>query len=233
MSVTKKFSMLFIALALIFVQSAAWVQPAFAASEAANSAATVRVRATSVQEDKYVTLAGSNLVVNTRYSIYLSKTKTYSSKSILVGSVTTDAKGAFTKTFRIPGKLVDVVRINIYITNGRNDTASNWFINASSSNNTGGESAAPFSFTVTSVKRDTTVKIKTSNLPPNVTFTVYIGKAGSQAVKGVKVGTLVDEDGGSVKFTFEIPDSLEGKKQLDIRIENKKLGIVVYKTFDN
>jgi hypothetical protein len=77
------------------------------------------------------------------------------------------------------------------------------------------------------------INASSSNLPANVTFTVYIGKAGSQAVKGVKVGTLVDEDDGSVKFTFEIPDSLEGKDQLDIRIENKKLGIVVYKTFDN
>lgn len=228
MSVFKKITWVLLALALVFGQAAASFQPVQAASSA------VRVYATSVQEDKYVTLAGNSLVVNTRYSVYLGKGKsTGTSGSVLVGSVVTDARGAFSKTFRIPGKLVDVQKINIFITNGKHDTASNWFINASASGNTGGSGGPAFSFSISSVKPGTSVKIKTSNLPANVTFDVLIGKAGSQGVKGVKVGTLVDEDGGSVKFTFEIPDALEGKSQLDIRIENKKLGIVAYQTFDN
>lgn len=227
MSALKKISLFLITLALLVAQAAVLAQPAQAASSA------VRVYAKSVQEDKYVTLSGAHLIANTRYSVYLSKTKGFSAKSILVGTAVTDASGAFTKTFRIPGKLVDVVRINIYITNGRFDTASNWFINASSQGSTGGEGAPAFSFTIVSVKEGDSVKIKTANLPAGVTFNVYIGKDGSQGLKGVKVGTLVDEDGGSVRATFEIPDSLEGKSRLDIRIENKKLGIAAYQSFDN
>ena len=235
MSHIKKISIILIALALLLSPVAALAQPALASSGAASDAASgaVRVYAKTVVEDKSVTINGVNLVANTRYTIYLSKTKTYSDKSVLVGSAMTDAKGAFSKTYRIPGRLVDVARVYIYITNGKHDTASNWFINASASGNTGGEGTSNFNFSVVSVKRDTTVKIKTANLPANVTFIVYIGKSGSKGVNGVKVGTLVHDDGGSIRFTFNIPDSLEGKSKLDIRIENKQLGIAVYQTFDN
>jgi hypothetical protein len=227
MSVQKKIAWVFLTLALVFTQAAALVQPALAAS------GTVRVYADSVQEDKYVTLVGAHLQANSRYTIYLSKAKTYNDKAVLVGTATTDSAGSFTKTYRIPGKLVDVVRINIYINNGRNDTVSNWFINATAVGNTGGESAAAFSFSVVSVKEGDTVRIKTNNLPANVTFKVYIGREGSKGINGILVGTLKDSKGGSVRSTFDIPDTLAKRSKLDIRIESKNLGIVQYLTFNN
>jgi len=228
MSILKKIPFILIVLALVFGQAMVSAQPALAASSAS------RVYASSVEEDRYVSLAGSNLFANTRYSVYLSKFKTGAhSASILVGSVVTDSKGAFQKTYRIPGKLVDVSKIKITVTNGKGDTATNWFINASSDDYTGGEGSAKFSFTVVDVKKNAYAKIKTSNLPANVSFNVYMGKAGSQGLNGTKVGTLVDSKGGAVKATFEIPDKLEGKAQIDIRLENKALGIFYYITFDN
>lgn len=228
MSVIKKLPLILVALMMVFAQAAVSVQPALAASNA------VRVYARSVEEDRYVTLVGANLFANTRYSVYLSKFKTGANPaSYLVGSLVTDSKGAFVKTYRIPGKLVDVSKIKILITNGKGDTATNWFINATSKSYTGGEGSAKFSFTVVEVKKNAYVKIKTSNLPANVSFNVYMGKAGSQGLNGTRVGTLIDDDGGGVKATFEIPDKLEGKAQIDIRLENKALGIFYYLTFDN
>ena len=55
----------------------------------------------------------------------------------------------------------------------------------------------------------------------------------SKGVKGIKVGTLRDDEGGSLKATFDIPSELVGKSKIDIRLENKSLGIVTYLTFEN
>lgn len=197
------------------------------------SSTDVRVAATSVEEDQEVTLSATKLLANTRYSVYLGKYATYPTGAVLVGSVYTDAKGAFSRTYKIPGRLADVVKIWISVTNGRGDLATNWFINATSDGNTGGIGAAALKFSITSMKSDDWVKIKTSNLPANVTFDVLMGKSGSKGVNGYLVGTLRDEDGGTVRATYDIPSELEGKSKIDIRLENKQLGISYYLTFEN
>ena len=197
------------------------------------SSTDVRVVATSVEEDTEVTLSASKLLANTRYSVYLGKYALYPSESVLVGWVYSDAKGAFSKTFNIPGRLADVVKIWVLVTNGSGDQATNWFINATSDSNTGGLGSPALSFSVASMKSDKWVKIKTSNLPANVTFDVYMGKSGSKGVNGYLVGTLRDEDGGTIRATYDIPSELHGKSNIDIRLENKQLGISYYLTFEN
>jgi hypothetical protein len=226
MSIIKRSLVIVMTLALLLVQSAALVTPAYAAT-------TVRVYAKSVEEDRFVTLAGTKLAVNTRYDVYLTKYGKIPASAYLVGYVKTDSSGAFTKTFRIPSKLVDVAKIGIQLSNSHGVAASNWFINANSEGNTGGEGAPKFSISLVSVKENDSVRIKAINLPANVTFDVRMGKAGTQGVNGIKVGTLRDDDGGSLRVTFDIPDSLEGKSKIDIRVENKALGIVSYLTFEN
>ena len=193
----------------------------------------VRVYALSVEEDQFVTLQGKKLAAYSRYTIYLSKYGTYPIGATFLGSVVTDKYGAFSETFRMPSKLVDVQKIAINISNGRGDATSNWFINATADGNTGGEGAPALGLGFVSVREDEWVKIKTSNLPANVTFDVLMGKSGTKGVNGVKVGTLRDDEGGSVRATFNIPSQLQGRSRIDLRIENKALGIYSYLSFEN
>ena len=227
MSLLKKAPFILVVLALLFAQSAIMVSPAYAATS------TGRIYAKEVEEDKNVTLVGTSLRANTRYDVFLSKFGKYPANAIRVGFAITDSNGSFTKTFKIPGKLVDIAKISINIASSRGDTASNWFINASSTSNTGGVGSPTFSFKITSFKKGNWVKIKTSNLPANVTFAVRMGKAGSEGINGTRVGELRSNKGGSVTETFDIPDSLEDKSQIDIRVENKALGIAAFITFKN
>jgi LysM repeat protein len=192
-----------------------------------------QVIALSVEEDRTVTLQGKNLAVSSRYSVYLSKYGTYPSGAAFVGSVTSDKLGGFKATFKLPKKLVDVAKIGVNIMSAGGSSTSNWFINATADGNTGGEGMSNLSLSLQSVEEDDWVKIKASNLPANVTFDVFMGKSGSKGVNGIRVGTLRDSSGGSVKATFDIPEDLQGRSELDIRIENKALGIYAYLTFDN
>ncbi len=191
-----------------------------------------RVYASNVEEDKYVTLVGKNLYSNTRYNVFLSWLGQRITQAIPVGSVLTDKAGSFTATYKIPKILVDRLKISIYLTSGVGDSASNWFINATAKGSTGGLGMATPTLSVTDVKKDQ-VQIKIANLPAQVPFDVYIGKAGSKGIDGVKVGTVKDDDGGGLKATFDIPSSLRDRSKLDIRLENKPLGISAYATFDN
>ena len=227
MSILKKVPFILVALALLAAQSAVVVSPAYAATSAG------KVYAKEVEEDKNVTVAGSFLRANSRYDVYLGKYGKPVANAIKVGFAKTDGNGAFTKTFKIPGKLVDVAKISINLVGIHGDTATNWFINASATSNTGGEGSPTFSFKVSSVKKGDSVKIKTTNLPANVTFDVRMGKSGSEGVNGTIVGELRSSKGGSVTGTFDIPDSLQGKSQFDIRVENRKLGIAAFVTFKN
>lgn len=189
-----------------------------------------RVYASSVQEDKSVTLRGQNLAKNTRYTVTLSKYGTATHVNSM-GSVLTDAAGAFTVTYRIPKNLVDVAKISVAIRSS-GDSASNWFINATSSGNTGGVSSPAFTFSVVSSREDQSITIKTANLPANVVFDALMGKAGTKAEKGIVVGSVFDAD-GTVRVTFDIPAELQGRSKLDIRLENKNLGMFYYLTFEN
>jgi LysM repeat protein len=197
-----------------------------------SSGSSVRIFAERVQEDSYVTLIGKRLLANARYTVYLSKYSGFSSGAYLVGSVTTDRNGSFEHIFRIPGRLNDIPKIYAHAKSGT-DLVSNWFINADVEDNTGGVGAPEMVLSIVSVKEDDTVKIKVTNMPANVTFDVTIGKAGSKGLKGHEVGELRDDDGGTLQGTFEIPSDYEGRAELDIRIENKALGLVIYTTFDN
>ena len=189
--------------------------------------------ATSVKEDENVTLRGKNLWGNTRYTVYMGNYSASAANKYVAGYVTTDKDGAFSATIRIPKKLVDVKKISVQVNNGQGDAAKNWFINATADGNTGGEGSPSFKFSVIGSDEDSWVKIKTENLPSNVLFEVRMGTKDSKGVDGVVVGTLVDPKGGSVKASFDIPAELRGRSKIDIRLENKSLGIYYYLTFIN
>ena len=197
-----------------------------------NSYSGVRVYALSVREDEYVELKGMGLAAGSTYTVYMRAYGHSSGASVRVGSATTDKYGAFTRTFFIPGSLVDVPRIEARLYNTSGDSASNWFINATSEELTGGNGAPAFSFRVLRVVEDEDIELRTSNLPADVPFKVLMGKSGSKGVDGIQVGSVRDGD-GVVKAIFDIPTELQGRSRIDIRMENEATGIYYYLTIEN
>ena len=87
-------------------------------------------------------------------------------------------------------------------------------------------------FSIVSVTKDVSVTIQTNNLPPDQTFTVRMGLMGTKAIGGVVVGTADSGTGGTLKLTYNIPDSLKGKTQIAIRMDSPS-GYYAYNWFDN
>jgi hypothetical protein len=194
------------------------------------SSSGVKVYATSVREDKTVTLQGKNLASNSRHTIYLSNEKVANASRLIIGSVVTDKDGAFKATFNIPKTLYDVskIRVILYSTNGT--STYNWFFNANLDGNTGGLGMPALSAAVESSKVDKWIKVKVNNLPANVTFKVYIGKVGGA---GTLVGTIAAAKGGSASATFDIPTEWKGKSKLDVQVVNESFQLSTTLTFEN
>jgi hypothetical protein len=198
-----------------------------------NTGAGIRIYATSVKEDQSVNLQAKSLVADTTYNIYLSNYKSNQPVSYSVGTATADKDGAFKGTYNLPGKLSDVSLIKVMITNGKGDSASNWFYNMTTNGNTGGIGSPVLNFTIVSVNEGKTVKIQANNLLPNITYKVTMGRNGTMGVGGIKVGTLSTSKGGTVTATFDIPEDLVNRSKIDLRVENNPFEIVAYQTFNN
>ena len=89
-------------------------------------------------------------------------------------------------------------------------------------------------FSIVSVVKDTSVTIKTNNLPANDTFQARMGKMGTKAINGTAVCSF-DSGSGVVKtYTFNIPASLAGKRQIAIRFDSTTgSGYFAYNWFYN
>jgi len=83
------------------------------------------------------------------------------------------------------------------------------------------------------VVEDEDVTIQTFNLPANDTFKVTMGEMGTKGVGGYSAGSFKSGNGGSKKFTFDIPSQLEGENRIAIRIQSSKSGFFAYNWFFN
>ena len=88
-------------------------------------------------------------------------------------------------------------------------------------------------FSIVSVAVDSSVTIKTHNLPANDTFDVTMGPMGTRGVNGIKVDVVDSGSGGTKTYTFSIPSDLKGSYQISIRMESPSSGYYAYNWFYN
>jgi hypothetical protein len=85
---------------------------------------------------------------------------------------------------------------------------------------------------ISSVQQGTSVTLQTYNYPAGQTFTVRMGKMGTQGHGGTVVGTLDSGAGGSMSATFSIPEGLKDDNQIAIRLDSN-LGYYSFNWFYN
>jgi hypothetical protein len=88
-------------------------------------------------------------------------------------------------------------------------------------------------FSVVSVLKDSSVTIKTNNLPANDKFNVTMGPMGTKGIGGIKVATVDSGSGGTKQYAFDIPSSLHGSYQISIRMQSPTSGYYAYNWFYN
>jgi hypothetical protein len=201
----------------------------------------------SVTPDQSVTVQTSNLPANDSFTVTMGAFGTKGVGGTVVATTPSGSGGSQTFTYDIPAALKGSALIAIRMQSSTSGYfAYNWFHNttsSSSSGSTGGTSGSTGgttsgytgfpTFSISSVVKDTSVTIQTSNLPANDSFTVTMGAFGTQGVGGTVVTTTDSGSGGSQTFTYTIPSSLQGSSRIAIRLQSATSGFFAYNWFWN
>jgi len=181
----------------------------------------------SVVRDKTVTIQAYNFPANDKFDVLMNYMGTKGKNGIKVDRLSTGTGGSFKETFSIPAALQGErqIAIRLQSVTGSGYFAYNWFWN-----NTAGGTGAPVSpspgysgiptFTITAVVRNSTVSIRTNNFPANDKFAVLMNFMGTKGVGGIQVDTISSGSGGAFNATFNIPASLQGQRQIAIRLQS-------------
>jgi hypothetical protein len=89
------------------------------------------------------------------------------------------------------------------------------------------------SFTITKVKKNTSVTLMAENLPEGEIFDVMLSNYQDGSFEPVKAGTLDSSKGGSMETSFTIPEDMKDVNQISVRLTGTKTGYFAYNFFFN
>lgn len=198
----------------------------------------------TVKPDESVTIKVVNLPAHQTFTVRMGKIGTRAIGGTEVGTFQSGSGGSQTLTFNIPGNLKGLRQISIRMDSKPGGYyAYNWFYNTSTTATatpgptptpqpTGSSYSGIPTFSILSVVKDDKVTIKTNNFPAGQTFTVRMGKYGTQGIGGTVIGTTASGSGGTFEATYTIPAGLKGQTRIAIRLESPA-GYYAYNWFWN
>ena len=211
----------------------------------------------AVQADQTVTIRTHNYPANRAFTVRMGPMGTQGVNGTVVATTNSGNGGSFDMTYNIPVNLHGARQIAIRLEAPGGFYSFNWFYNTTANatplptgtpgpTNTPGPTTTPAptstpaatstfvipTFSIVSVQRDTSVTIRTSNFPPNQAFTVRMGALGTRGVNGTVVATTDSGAGGSFEATYSIPQNLQGRTTIAIRLESPQ-GYFSYNWFYN
>lgn len=211
---------------VLFIGMLFAVRPALAAEQLYSSYPSFSI--ISVLTDTKVTIKTYNLPPNDTFEVLMNTMGTRGINGYHVATLNTGAGGTQVLTYEIPPELYGLYQIAVRLqsTSGSNYYAYNWFYNDVSGSGSGGvKPPAGYSgyptLSITNVVRDVSVTVRAKNLPPDDEFRVLMNTMGTRGVNGFTIASFETSGGGTDNFTFDIPDSLKGLRQIAIRIESK------------
>ncbi len=210
-------------------------------TQSASAVATPVFTVIAVEKDNLVTIKTTNFPANKTFTVRMGKYGTLGIGGIASGTTFSGTGGTFTATYSIPAALKGSARIAIRLDATTGGYYSyNWFWNDAGTNGTGGPVVTPTpgytgipTFQIMYLVKNATVTIKTNNFPAKKTFTVRMGKYGTQAIGGTVVGSTYSENGGTFTISYNIPAALKGESRIAIRLDSTTGGYSSYNWFWN
>lgn len=208
---------------------------------------------TSVEMDKSITVQGVGFPKDTEYDILMGVYGTMGMGGVKTASQKTGAKGDFKATYTIPEDFKGAYMISVRMESAASiHYAYNYFYNSTympveettaaspeaattvteTSAETSTYSGYP-SFTITKVKKNTSVTLMAENLPEGEIFDVMLSNYQDGSFEPVKAGTLDSSKGGSMETSFTIPEDMKDVNQISVRLTGTKTGYFAYNFFFN
>lgn len=188
----------------------------------------------SVTQDQNVTVETNNFPANQTFVWTMGPMGTNGVNGIVVNPAwSSGTGGTMQATFNIPAQLVGSYQISIRAQTGHTNPfyAFNWFYN--NTTGTGGQPPTPVpptppgytgypTFSVCSVVQNSSITIRTNNLPPNQVFAVTMGPMWTAGVNGFPVTGYTAWNsgaGGTQDLVLPIPAQLSNSAQISVRMQ--------------
>lgn len=196
----------------------------------------------AVTKNKDVTVYGYNFTMNDTYQVTMGAYGTLGIGGVKVGETKTGSSSTFTLTYSIPPSLAGSEKIAIRLQSPTSGYfAYNWFFNNSTVQDTPAPTPTPVPstysgfpwFSISAVKRDSSVTIQAKNFPPNDNFKVTMGAYGTKGINGIFIESTSSGAGGPFAKTYTIPTALAGASKIAVRLESSTSGYYAYNWFYN
>lgn len=191
-----------------------------------------------VTEDQKVTIQTFDFPPNRDFDVRMGEFLTLGVGGTVVGTVNSGTGESQKFTFDIPRTLRGQEKIAIRMDSKTDGFyAFNWFYNTNYGTHEEGETVeteriTPI-ITVSSVKKDAFITLQGSRFPTDESFNVLMGKFGTQAIGGTKVGTVTPKADGTFNANFNIPETLKSELRIALRVESTKSDLVLNTSFVN
>ncbi len=194
-----------------------------------------------VKCDESVKITTDYFPANLDFAVLMNYYGTLGIGGTQVATVNSGGGGSLAWTFDIPAFLKGSQRVAIRLENTATGYYSyNWFWNTCGSAAPApapGTGVTPITgiptFNITSVETDNKVSIRTYDFPANDKFQVLMNYYGTLGVAGLLITEVETGSGGTLDFTFSIPDSLKGLDRIAIRLQSVKTPYFAYNWFWN
>ena len=164
-----------------------------------------------------VTISTGNLPADVTFTVLMGAYGTKGIDGKEAGTLESGKGEPQEKTFSIPADLAKEDVIAIRLVSESDYYAYNWFYNTLYPVAETEYTGVP-TFTISKVVKGKTVSVLTDNFPPDLAFTVYMGKYGTYAIDGKEIDKVEAGKGGALELTFDIPTDFAESNAVAIRM---------------
>lgn len=219
------------ALRLLLVVLFAALSTPRAADAAPARAITVNFDILSVVEDQSVTIRTRDFPARTKFTVLMGLATRKAADGVEAAVFDSGAGGVVEATFPIPEQLkgTRIIGVRIESVDGY-FTAYNWFFNRTQASLVPDEKIVP-SLAFSEVKKNQTVTVEASNLPPLTFFRVRVGPHYTFYRDYVTADTVQSDQNGSARFTIALGKNVQNADYIAVRLDGG--GRYVYAAFSN
>ncbi len=210
---------------------------------AAHAAGSPTISIVNVRPDESVTIRAYNFPGNQIFTVRMDVIGNAAVNGIIVTYTNSGAGGSFEETYRIPTELKGKGQLAIRLESSSDTYAYNWFNNTATSASptpvstivspsipvTGGVSPA---ISIVGVEKNKAITIEARRFPANTNFNVRVGPFYNFWKGGVVVTTINSGNGGTFRFTINLPDQVKDVELVSVRLDSPNK-YYAYNVFSN
>lgn len=194
------------------------------------AAVSVHFQIAAVQMDESVTIRTSDFPVRTNFVARMGKATRSTEGAVVAGQFNSGAGGVGEFTIPIPPEMRGQRLIGLTVDSVDGYSGYNWFFNRTATSLIA-DTKNPPALAFSNVKKNTSVTLNVTNMPPNTNLRVRIGPFDGFYRSYVSVADVPSDASGAATYTAALPAAVKDQAYISVRVDGG--GKFAFATFQN